>query len=64
MYNTQDLKILEAYLSIGSSRQKHQIIDMRRDLDERDFKESLKQTIIPSHQVALNQGFEIWHNSN
>jgi len=58
--NSTDLKILEDYLSIDSNKHVDRIIRLRESVDEITFKESLKQTIMPIHQIAYNQGFEIW----
>ncbi|MDA3847754.1 MAG: HNH endonuclease [Vallitaleaceae bacterium] len=58
--NSTDLKILEDYLTIDSNKHVDRIIRLRQTVDEITFKESLKQTIMPIHQIAYNQGFEVW----
>ncbi|MGL5576118.1 MAG: HNH endonuclease domain-containing protein [Sarcina sp.] len=50
-------KVLESYLEIN-------INIFEDELKKVEFVENLKATISPLHQIANNQGFQIWKNNN
>ncbi len=47
-------KLIEDYLILGQG------IDLSADVSETLFTEQLKNTIIPLHRIAQNQGFPLW----
>jgi hypothetical protein len=56
-------KMLEAYYSLNHKALSSHIIS-GSDIPEGLVKEGLSQAIVPLHQIALNQGFNLWHDEN
>ena len=47
-------KVMQDYITLGQG------IDVSTGLRESEFKEIMKNTIIPLHRIAQNQGFPLW----
>jgi len=47
-------KVMQDYITLGQG------IDVSTGLRESEFKEIIKNTIIPLHRIAQNQGFPLW----
>lgn len=52
---------LEAYLNLGGALNTRAILRPENAVDEALFVNSLKNVILPLHQIAYNQGYEPWH---
>lgn len=52
-------KMIESYLAIDSEAMSYDLSDRSRDA----FGASLRNAIVPLYQIALNQGYPIWHES-
>jgi len=51
-------KVMQDYLTLGQG------MDLSTGLRETEFKEIMRNTIIPLHRIAQNQGFGVWRNNN
>ncbi len=58
--STSNQKLMESYYNISRGKQLEEIVVKGLQLKEEAFGEALKETIIPMHQIAVNQGFEVW----
>jgi len=54
LHHSFSRKLIEDYLILGQG------IDLSTDVSETLFTEQLKNTIIPLHRIAQNQGFPLW----
>lgn len=55
-------KILEDYLTINKKLDLNYLLNKDKEITKAEFADSLKATISPLHQIAYNQGYEVWHN--
>jgi hypothetical protein len=56
-------KQLEDYLNINKKFEFTSIVKASVNVSKETFFDSLKDTLMPLHQIAYNQGYEIWHNN-
>lgn len=55
--NNKSKKCLEDYLNMNNAMQK---ICIKSEIYKEEFKEALKNAIIPLYQIAYNQGYMLW----
>ena len=55
-------KILEDHLTINKKLDLNYLLNKDKEITKAEFADSLKATISPLHQIAYNQGYEVWHN--
>lgn len=60
--NSYDKKILEDYYTIGDTELVHLIGKRNVNIERNIIEDSIKKSIQPIHQIALNQGFRIWES--
>lgn len=53
-------KLMTDYLNLGGALNTREILDPKNHVDQDLFVNSLKSTLVPLHQIAANQGFELW----
>lgn len=61
--SSYDKKILEDYYTIGSDQLLH-LIGGSGHIERGIIESSIKKSIIPIHQIALNQGFRLWEGNS
>lgn len=53
-------KLMADYLNLGGALNTQEILNPEHHVDQDLFFNSLKSTLVPLHQIAANQGFELW----
>lgn len=58
--NQENKKLLLEYLDINTKLTINEIFNVKSEINQLQFNEDLKNTIMPLYQIAYNQGFDEW----